>query len=164
MYILHPSSNSSSTKYNLSNSFHVQTSLRTTIFSVLISGVKLLLIRNWFKKCWWIASFVFPILHNLTHFSLPFKPCNGLFQKKSKQGGKGGGGIYRVISMEVESGSEQLIQEKSQRNIIYGILHFDITLFSSWFSLLPSPFSIQVINEPTHILLTQLPARSYFCR
>ena len=42
---------SNSTKYNLSNSFHGQTSLRNTIFSVLISGVKLLLIHNWFKKC-----------------------------------------------------------------------------------------------------------------
>ena len=42
---------SNSTKYNLSKSFHGQISLRNTIFSVLISGVKLLLIHNWLKKC-----------------------------------------------------------------------------------------------------------------
>ena len=36
-----------------SNSFHEQTSLRNTIFSALISGVKHLLIHNWFKKCCW---------------------------------------------------------------------------------------------------------------
>ena len=82
---------SNSTKYSLSSSFHGQTSLRNTIFSVLISGVKLLLIHNWFKKCWWIASYVFSILYNLIHFSLPFRPCNLLFQKKSKQGGRGKG-------------------------------------------------------------------------
>ena len=35
---------SNTTKYNLSNSFHGQTSLRNTIFSLLVSGVKLLLI------------------------------------------------------------------------------------------------------------------------
>ena len=47
---------SNSIKYNLSNSFHGQTSLKNTIFSVLISDVKYLLIHNWFKKCLWIAS------------------------------------------------------------------------------------------------------------
>ena len=83
MYLLHSSSNR--TKY-VSNSFHGKTSLRNTIFSVLICGVKLLLIHKWFKKCWWIASYVFSILCNLIHFSLRFKPCHGLFQKKSKQG------------------------------------------------------------------------------
>ena len=40
--VLHPSNIiSNSTKYNLSNSFHGQTSLRNTIFSVMISEVKL---------------------------------------------------------------------------------------------------------------------------
>ena len=29
------------------------------MFLVLISGVKLLLIHNWFKKCWWMASYIF---------------------------------------------------------------------------------------------------------
>ena len=45
--------------FKLSNLFHGQTSLRNTIFSVLIFGVKLLVIHNWFKECWWIASYVF---------------------------------------------------------------------------------------------------------
>ena len=98
MYLLHPSNIiNNSTKYNLSNSFHGQTSLRNTIFSVLISGVKLLLIHNWFKKCWWIASYVFSILYNLIHFSLPFRPCNLLFQKKSKQGGRGKGFLGQFL-------------------------------------------------------------------
>ena len=79
MYLPYPSSNS--TKYNVSNSFHGQTSLRKTIFSVLISRVKLLLIHKWFKKCWWIASYVFSILCNLIHFSLFFKPCYGYSRK-----------------------------------------------------------------------------------
>ena len=31
---------------------------------VLTSGVKLLLIHNWFKKCWWTASYVFSRIWN----------------------------------------------------------------------------------------------------
>ena len=57
--MLLPAKTAVSTKYNLSKSFHGQNFLRNAIFSVLISGVKLLLIHNWFKKCWWIASYVF---------------------------------------------------------------------------------------------------------
>ena len=69
--------NSNSTKYNLSNSFHGQPFLRNTIFSVLISTVKLLLIHNWLKKCWWIASYIFSILYNRPYsFFSSFKPCN----------------------------------------------------------------------------------------
>ena len=30
---------------------------------------------NWFKKCWWIASYIFSILYNLIHFSLPLNPA-----------------------------------------------------------------------------------------
>ena len=71
---------SNSTKYNLSNSFHGQTSFMNTIFSVLISGVKLLLIHSWFKKCWWIAGYIFSILYNLTHFSLPLNPAINRWQ------------------------------------------------------------------------------------
>ena len=67
--------NSNSTKYNLSNSFHGQPFLRNTIFSVLISTVKLLLIHNWLKKCWWIASYIFSILYNHIHFPPPLNPA-----------------------------------------------------------------------------------------
>ena len=56
---------------NLSNSFHGQTSLRNTIFSLQISGVKLLLIglRNAL-----IDSYIFFILYKLIHFSCPLNP------------------------------------------------------------------------------------------
>ena len=51
----------------LSNSLDVQTSLRNTIFSVLVSGAKGLLIglRNALME-----SYIFSILYKLIHFSL----------------------------------------------------------------------------------------------
>ena len=87
---------SNSTKYNLSNSFHGQNFLKNTIFSVLISGVKLLLIHSWFKKCWWIASYVFSILDSLVNFSLLLNPpmaIRGKTQTRGagEEGGRGGG-------------------------------------------------------------------------
>ena len=42
-------------------------SLRNIMFSILISGVKLLPIHNWFKKWWWTAIYVY------------FLPCINLF-------------------------------------------------------------------------------------
>ena len=54
--------------FKISNLFHGQTSLRNTIFSVLIFGVKLLVIHNWFKKCWWIASYVFSRTWNFQRY------------------------------------------------------------------------------------------------
>ena len=66
-------------------------------------------------------------------FLFPFNPAMGYSRKNPNKEERGGGrgGIYRAIFVEVESGSEQLFREKSQHNIIYGILHFDITLSSS---------------------------------
>ena len=57
---------------NLSNSFHDQTSLRDTILSVLISGVKLLLIglRNALMD-----NYIFSILYKLIHFSHTLNPA-----------------------------------------------------------------------------------------
>ena len=78
--MLLPAKTAVSTKYNLSKSFHEQNFLRNAIFSVLISGVKLLLIHNWLKKCWWIAGYIFSILYNLTHFSLPLNPAINRWQ------------------------------------------------------------------------------------
>ena len=100
MYLLHPPNIiSNSTKYNLSNC-HEQTPIRSTIFSVLISGVKLLLIHNWFKKCWWIASYVFSILYNLIRFSLPLNPAMG-YSRKNPNKGRGWGDLqgYQRNSM-----------------------------------------------------------------
>ena len=89
--MFHPSNIiSNSTKYNVSNSFHGQISLRNTIFSALISVVKLLLIYNWFKKCCSIASYVFSTLYNLIHFSLLLNPAMGYSRKNQKKKGEGG--------------------------------------------------------------------------
>ena len=64
---------SNSTKYKtLSNSFQGQTSLRNTILSFLISGVKLLLIG---LRHALIGSFIFSIFYKLIHFSLPLNPA-----------------------------------------------------------------------------------------
>ena len=60
---------------NLSNSFHGQTSLRNTIFSVLISGVKLLLILLIGLKTALMDSYIFSILYKHIHFSLPLNPA-----------------------------------------------------------------------------------------
>ena len=50
--------------------------LRNIIFSVLISGVKLLVIHNWFKKCWWIAILYVYFLSCINLFiSLPLNPA-----------------------------------------------------------------------------------------
>ena len=60
-------------------------SLKNTIFSVLISAVKLLLIHNWFKKCWWMDSYIciFSILYKLIHFS-SLKPCSTQNEQHTK--------------------------------------------------------------------------------
>ena len=57
---------------NLPNSFHGQNCLENTVFSVLISGVKLFLnsLRNAL-----IDSYVFSILYKRIHFSLPLNPA-----------------------------------------------------------------------------------------
>ena len=55
-----------------SNSFHGQTSLRKTIFSVLISGVNLLLIG--LRKAW-MDRYICSILYKLIHFFLPLNPA-----------------------------------------------------------------------------------------
>ena len=55
---------------NLSNSFHGQTSFKNTIFSVLISGVKLLWLIGE-MLCWIAATYIFSIWYKLIYFSLP---------------------------------------------------------------------------------------------